>query len=36
MLITTISLLQRNKNLDNLLHMVNVELIKVDNWLHSN
>ena len=25
-----------HKNLDNLQHMVNVELIKVDNWLHSN
>ena len=25
-----------HKSLDNLQHMVNVELIKVDNWLHSN
>jgi len=25
-----------HKNLDNLQHMVNVELIKVDNWLRSN
>jgi len=25
-----------HKNFDNLQHMVNVELITVDNWLHSN
>ena len=25
-----------HKNLDNLQHMVNVEVIKVDNWFHSN
>jgi len=25
-----------HKNLDNLQHMVNVELIKVDNWLRAN